>query len=165
MARILNELTGAISLDAPAIEIENIQLDTRLITPGSLFLALKGHQTDGRRFIGKAIELGAVAVLYEDDGAFIPDSVTVPCIPVPELSKQVSLLAGVFYSHPSKQMKLVGVTGTNGKSTTTHLIANWAHLLGDVSGVMGTLGNGLFGQLTENRKYHRKCCLYSTAIA
>lgn len=149
MARILNELTGAIGLDAPAIEIENIQLDTRLITPGSLFLALKGHQTDGRRFIGKAIELGAVAVLYEDDGAFIPDYVTVPCIPVPELSKQVSLLAGVFYSHPSKQMKLVGVTGTNGKSTTTHLIANWAHLLGDVSGVMGTLGNGLFGQLTE----------------
>ncbi len=149
MARILNELTGALGIDAPAIEIENIQLDTRLITPGSLFLALKGHLTDGRRFIEKAIECGAIAVLYEDDGIFTPTTLEVPCIPVPSLSAKVSLLAGVFYGHPSKQMKLVGVTGTNGKSTTTHLIANWAHLLGDVSGVMGTLGNGLFGQLTE----------------
>ena len=154
MALTLNELAEVLDLQAPAIEITNIQLDTRLITPGSLFLALKGHQTDGRRFISKAIELGAAAVFFEDDGEFNLDhsSTAVPCIPVVNLSERVSFLSGVFYENPSHEMKLIGVTGTNGKSTVSHLIANWAHLLGDKTGVMGTLGNGLFGHLsaTEN---------------
>lgn len=149
--RVLDQLAGAIGLTAPAIPLTDIQLDTRLLQPGSLFLALKGHAVDGRQFISQAQSLGSAAVFYEDDGQFSPpDSVTIPCIAVPDLSAKVSLLAGLFYDSPCEKLKLIGVTGTNGKSTTTHLIANWAQLMGEQGAVLGTLGNGLFGQLTTS---------------
>lgn len=152
MTLALNELLAPWSIDAPAIPLTDLHMDSRLIQPGSLFLAVKGHDLDGRQFIAQAVERGAVAVIYDNPDDFLPPPVAVPCIPMPLLSEKISQLAGLFYHQPSHALKLVGVTGTNGKSTTTHLIANWAELLGSRSGLMGTLGNGLFGELsvTEN---------------
>lgn len=148
MTLALNRLLAPWSIDVPAIALTDIQMDSRLVQPGSLFLAVKGHDLDGRKFIEQAVARGAVAVIYDNPDDFLPPSVSVPCIPMPLLSEKISQLAGIFYEQPSHALKLVGVTGTNGKSTTTHLIANWAELLGEKGGLMGTLGNGRFGQLT-----------------
>jgi UDP-N-acetylmuramyl-tripeptide synthetase len=143
----LERLLSPFGLSAPAVPLGEMQLDSRAIMPGDLFIALKGHAKDGRAFIPAAIARGAVAVIYEATPDFVPEASAVPHIAFPSLAEQLSALAGVFYGEPGRQLQLVGVTGTNGKSTTTQLIAHWRHLLGGKAGVLGTLGNGLFGQL------------------
>ncbi len=145
----LDQLGAAIGIAAPAMSLTDIQLDTRLLKPGSLFLALKGHAVDGRKFIKQAQEQGAAAIFFEDDGSIQPDnSITIPCYGIKNLAEKTSEIAGLFYGNPCQKLKLVGITGTNGKSTTAHLIANWVQLLGETGAILGTLGNGVFGALT-----------------
>ncbi|MGL6151037.1 MAG: UDP-N-acetylmuramoyl-L-alanyl-D-glutamate--2,6-diaminopimelate ligase, partial [Aeromonas sobria] len=134
---------------APALTLTDIQLDSRRVGPGSLFVAIRGHQVDGRRFIEQAVAQGATAVVFEEDGEFIPPSTPVPCIGMRDLPAHLSALSAYFYDQPAKKLELVGITGTNGKSTTALLVANWRTLLGGKAGVMGTIGNGLFGKLIE----------------
>ncbi|MBF3313973.1 UDP-N-acetylmuramoyl-L-alanyl-D-glutamate--2,6-diaminopimelate ligase, partial [Leptospira borgpetersenii serovar Hardjo-bovis] len=76
----------------------------------------------------------------------------VPVIYLSQLNERLSALAGRFYDEPSERLRLIGVTGTNGKTTTTQLIAQWCQRLGEISAVMGTVGNGLLGKVipTEN---------------
>lgn len=152
MPLALDRLLAGFNISAPAIPLSDMQLDTRLLKQGSLFLALKGHAVDGRLFMQQAEQSGAVAILFDNSDGFIAPTLSIPCIAVPSLAEKVSELAGLFYDQPAKKLALVGVTGTNGKSTCTQLIANWTQLLGQRGGVLGTLGNGLFGQLraTEN---------------
>lgn len=152
MPLALDKLLVGLNIPAPAIELCDMQLDTRLLKPGSLFLALKGHAVDGRLFMQQAEQKGAAAILFDNTDGFEPPALNIPCIAVPALAEKISELAGVFYDMPAQKLALVGVTGTNGKSTCTQLIANWTELLGQRGGVLGTLGNGLFGQLraTEN---------------
>ena len=152
MPLALDRLLAGFNISAPAIPLCDMQLDTRLLKQGSLFLALKGHAVDGRLFMQQAEKSGAVAILFDNSDGFIAPTLNIPCIAVPSLAEKVSELAGLFYDQPAKKLALVGVTGTNGKSTCTQLIANWTQLLGQRGGVLGTLGNGLFGQLraTEN---------------
>ena len=152
MPLALDRLLAGFNISAPAIPLCDMQLDTRLLKQGSLFLALKGHAVDGRLFMQQAEKSGAVAILFDNSDGFIAPTLSIPCIAVPSLAEKVSELAGLFYDQPAKKLALVGVTGTNGKSTCTQLIANWTQLLGQRGGVLGTLGNGLFGQLraTEN---------------
>ncbi len=147
MSLTLERLLSPFGLLAPEVLLGEMQLDSRAIMPGDLFIALKGHAKDGRSFIPAAIARGAVAVIYEETPDFAPEESPVPMIAFPRLPERLSALAGVFYGDPGRQLQLVGVTGTNGKSTTTQLIAHWCHLLGGQAGVLGTLGNGLFGQL------------------
>nr|WP_321241703.1 UDP-N-acetylmuramoyl-L-alanyl-D-glutamate--2,6-diaminopimelate ligase [uncultured Tolumonas sp.] len=152
MPLALDRLLAGFNISAPAIQLNDMQLDTRLLKQGSLFLALKGHAIDGRLFMQQAEQSGAVAILFDNSDGFIAPMLNIPCIAVPSLAEKVSELAGLFYDQPAEKLALVGVTGTNGKSTCTQLIANWTQLLGQRGGVLGTLGNGLFGQLraTEN---------------
>lgn len=152
MPLALDRLLAGFNISAPAIPLCDMQLDTRLLKQGSLFLALKGHAVDGRLFMQQAEQSGAVAILFDNSDGFIAPPLNIPCIAVPSLAEKVSELAGLFYEQPAEKLALVGVTGTNGKSTCTQLIANWTQLLGQRGGVLGTLGNGLFGQLraTEN---------------
>ena len=152
MPLALDRLLAGFNISAPAIPLSDMQLDTRLLKQGSLFLALKGHAVDGRLFMQQAEQSGATAILFDNSDGFIAPPLSIPCIAVPSLAEKVSELAGLFYDQPAKKLALVGVTGTNGKSTCTQLIANWTQLLGQRGGVLGTLGNGLFGQLraTEN---------------
>lgn len=141
--------------------LNQMTLDSRQVQQGDLFVALKGHQVDGRQFITKAIEQGAALVLAEaDEGISEPElaSEFAKCnlnrtackvISVPNLPKMLSAIANVFYAEPSKKLTLVGITGTNGKTTTAQLFAQWRNLLGGKSAVMGTIGNGLYGQVQE----------------
>lgn len=149
MSLALNELAQALGLTAPAIPLTSMTLDSRAVTAGCLFIAIKGQAQDGRQFINAALEQGAVAVLVEVDSPALAGWVDKgqPLLNVYQLSQQLSHLAGLFYGDVSATVPLIGVTGTNGKSTVTQLIANWSGLLGTPCGVLGTLGNGLYGQL------------------
>ncbi len=149
MSRALDALLRPFGIQAQALTLTDIQLDSRRVVPGSLFVAIRGHQVDGRRFIEQAVAQGATAVVFEEDGEFIPPSTPVPCIGMRDLPAHLSALAGYFYDQPAQKLDLVGITGTNGKSTTALLVANWRTLLGGKAGVMGTIGNGLFGNLSE----------------
>ncbi|MGY3886136.1 UDP-N-acetylmuramoyl-L-alanyl-D-glutamate--2,6-diaminopimelate ligase [Aeromonas aquatica] len=147
--RVLDQLLRPLGIHAPALPLTDIQLDSRRAGPGCLFVAVRGHQVDGRRFIEQAVAQGAAAVLFEEDGEFVAPELTVPCFGIPALPARLSELAGYFYDQPAHKLQLVGITGTNGKSTTALLVANWRTLLGGKAGVMGTIGNGLFGELVE----------------
>ncbi|MDH2925247.1 UDP-N-acetylmuramoylalanyl-D-glutamate--2,6-diaminopimelate ligase [Nicoletella semolina] len=141
--------------------LQGITLDSRTVKQGDLFIALKGHQIDARQFIEQAIENGATLVLAEADAEqqapelpsqfakFNLDRTTCKVISVPNLDKHLSQIAGLFYAHPSEKLILAGVTGTNGKTTTAQLLAQWHNLLGGKAAVMGTIGNGLYGNVKE----------------
>ena len=135
------------------IAANGLIIDSRKVIPGSCFVAINGHALDGRKFIASAIAAGAAAVFSDADSATEHGQVsyvdTVPVIAFFALNSHLSALGEQFYQQPSRALQLVGVTGTNGKSTVTQIIANWVTLLGHKAGVMGTIGNGLFGQLSE----------------
>ncbi|TCP95003.1 UDP-N-acetylmuramoylalanyl-D-glutamate--2,6-diaminopimelate ligase [Cricetibacter osteomyelitidis] len=135
------------------ITLTNMTLDSRAVTQGCLFIAVKGHSVDGRRFIPQAIESGAAAVVAEADSAqehlTVEYQNNVPVIRFFQLNEQLSELAGQFYHEPSNKLTLIGVTGTNGKTTISQLLAQWVQLLGQKAAVMGTIGNGLYGQIKE----------------
>lgn len=133
------------------IDISGLKLDSRQVTHGDCFIAIQGHQVDGRRFIRDAVQAGAVAVLQQANSFSVDPSGQVPVISVPELGLQLSAIAGRFYQQPSAQMKLVGVTGTNGKTTVTHLVAQLYQQLGAKSAVLGTLGSGFVGALLAEK--------------
>lgn len=127
-------------------------LDSRNAAAGDLFVAVVGHQADGRRYIPQAIAQGVAAVIAEAEGEAADGSVRemhgVPVVYLSHLNQRLSALAGRFYCQPGEKIRLVGVTGTNGKTTTAQLLAQWSQALGDVSAVMGTVGNGLLGRVS-----------------
>jgi len=150
--RRLTALLGQVEL-APNIELTDMILDSRAVKQGCLFVALHGHQVDGRQYIPQAIAKGASAVLAEteDIQQHLSTKIEqgVPIISFYQLGSHLSALAGLFYDNPSHKLTLVGVTGTNGKTTISQLLAQWTTLLGHRSAVMGTIGNGLLGQVKE----------------
>ncbi|HDR1055861.1 TPA: UDP-N-acetylmuramoyl-L-alanyl-D-glutamate--2,6-diaminopimelate ligase [Pasteurella multocida] len=150
--RRLTALLGQVEL-APNIELTDMILDSRAVKQGCLFVALQGHQVDGRQYIPQAIAKGASAVLAETEDVQQHLSTKieqgVPIISFYQLGSHLSALAGLFYDNPSHKLTLVGVTGTNGKTTISQLLAQWTTLLGHRSAVMGTIGNGLLGQVKE----------------
>jgi UDP-N-acetylmuramoyl-L-alanyl-D-glutamate--2,6-diaminopimelate ligase len=131
--------------------IRELTLDSRNVRPGDLFLAVPGLSQDGRAHIADAIARGAAAVAYEATGAEVGQQHAVPMIPVVGLSQQLSAIAGRFYGEPSRGIRLVGVTGTNGKTSVTHLLAQALDALGERCGIVGTLGQGFFGALESGR--------------
>ena len=121
------------------IDLTGINIDSRRIKAGHLFVAMKGTQVDGHRFIEKAIELGAIAVLLED----MPDSLHegVTYIQVASTEDAVGKVATLFYGNPSSKLKLVGVTGTNGKTTIATLLFNMFRKFGYKVGLLSTVCN------------------------
>ncbi|MCC8381188.1 MULTISPECIES: UDP-N-acetylmuramoyl-L-alanyl-D-glutamate--2,6-diaminopimelate ligase [unclassified Xenorhabdus] len=154
--RNLRDLLALWGINAPELPLREMTLDSRKAAAGDLFVAVKGHQTDGRKYIPQAIAQGVAAVIAEAEGkadnGTIQEMHGVPVIYFDDLNNKLSKLAGEFYQHPGNKLKLVGVTGTNGKTTTTQLLAQWSQGLGETSAVMGTVGNGLLGMTvpTEN---------------
>ncbi|CGL00730.1 UDP-N-acetylmuramoylalanyl-D-glutamate--2%2C 6-diaminopim ligase [Salmonella enterica subsp. enterica serovar Typhi] len=154
--RNLRDLLAPWVAGLPARELREMTLDSRVAAAGDLFVAVVGHQADGRRYIPQAIAQGVAAIIAEakdeaSDGE-IREMHGVPVVYLSQLNERLSALAGRFYHEPSENMRLVAVTGTNGKTTTTQLLAQWSQLLGETSAVMGTVGNGLLGKVipTEN---------------
>jgi len=154
--RNLRDLLAPWVSNLPARALREMTLDSRVAAAGDLFVAVVGHQADGRRYIPQAIAQGVAAIIAEAKGEAadgeIRDVHGVPVIYLSQLNERLSALAGRFYNEPAEHLSLVGVTGTNGKTTTTQLLAQWAQLLGETSAVMGTVGNGLLGKAipTEN---------------
>lgn len=131
--------------------VRELTLDSRKVRPGDLFLAVPGASHDGRAHIADAIARGAVAVAYEAEGAPpLPDS-QATLLPIKGLSKQLSAIAGRFYGEPSRGLHLVGVTGTNGKTSVSQLLAQALDRFGERCGIVGTLGTGFHGALESGR--------------
>jgi UDP-N-acetylmuramoyl-L-alanyl-D-glutamate--2,6-diaminopimelate ligase len=129
--------------------VSGLQIDSRQVSPGDLFLAIPGENFDGRHFIEQAVSNGAVAVVAEPPVAGFVDSIAVPLLERLELQHEVGELAAKFYGYPSREIHVIGVTGTNGKTTTTWLIAQLAKLMGLSCGVIGTLGTTLGDAVSE----------------
>jgi len=127
-------------------EICGITLDSRAVQQGWLFIAVPGARTDGRAYIAGAYSRGAAAVVYENNG-FETDARSASAIGVRALRQHVGAIADRFYGAPSRKLKVVGVTGTNGKTTTTHLLAQVLDRPDARCGLIGTLGSGFPGQL------------------
>jgi len=139
-AMSLPELLGSVNGAFADTMISGMQLDSRRVRPGDLFLALPGEQHDGRQFIEQAVANGAAAVVAEAPVTDFVDAIPVPLIELPELRFAAGLLAARFYRNPSHAMHVVGITGTNGKTTTSRIIAQLIRALGKPCGVIGTLG-------------------------
>ena len=120
-------------------EITGVNIDSRKIEKGHLFVAIKGTQTDGHKFIAKAIELGATAILCEDMPEEKIESVSY--LQVASTEDVVGQVATNFYGNPSKKLKLVGVTGTNGKTTIATLLYNMFRKFGHRCGLLSTVCN------------------------
>ena len=121
------------------IEIKGVNIDSRRIADGHLFVAMKGTQVDGHAFIAKAISQGAAAILCEDMPEETSDSVTY--VQVKSTEDAVGEVATQFYGDPSRKLKLVGVTGTNGKTTIATLLYNMFRKLGYKCGLLSTVCN------------------------
>jgi len=121
------------------VDVTGVNIDSRKIEKGHLFVAIKGTQVDGHRFIPKAIELGATAVLCED----MPEEMNaeVTYVQVASTEETVGPVATVFYGEPSKHLKLVGVTGTNGKTTIATLLYHMFRKFGHKCGLLSTVCN------------------------
>jgi hypothetical protein len=121
------------------IDITGVNIDSRKIDVGHIFVAIKGTQVDGHCFINKAIESGAKAILLEDIPSELKDGITY--IQVESTEKEVGKIATMFYGNPSKKLKLVGVTGTNGKTTIATLLYNMFRAFGYKVGLLSTVCN------------------------
>ena len=117
--------------------IESIEMDSRLVRPNTLFVAIKGVHSNGHDFIEKAIEKGAKAIVCEQ----LPESLNpyVAYIQVENSAKILGQLANTFFEYPSQKMTVVGVTGTNGKTTTASLLFNLYSSLGFKCGLLSTI--------------------------
>ncbi|MBI5937935.1 MAG: UDP-N-acetylmuramoyl-L-alanyl-D-glutamate--2,6-diaminopimelate ligase [Betaproteobacteria bacterium] len=127
--------------------IRRLVADSRQVRGGDGFLAFPGGAHDGRAHIAAAVAAGAVAVVWEPQGYAWPAGVDVFNRPLPELKARSAELAATWYGRPSDAMWVVGVTGTNGKTSCSHWLAEAFDLLGRPTAIVGTLGNGLPGAL------------------
>ena len=127
-----------------------LQLSSQQVAPGDVFIALPGMTSDGRDYIPDAIERNASAVLYEYEGAEIDGKLLVnktPVIGIKNLKAKLGCIASRYYNNPSQDLKIIGVTGTNGKTTTAYLVDQAMELLGLSCGYSGTVGTGKIGSL------------------
>ncbi|MDW8227647.1 MAG: UDP-N-acetylmuramoyl-L-alanyl-D-glutamate--2,6-diaminopimelate ligase [Anaerolineales bacterium] len=136
--------------DLPDFPITGIAIDSRRVRPGHLFVARRGGSTDGHRFIPDAIAHGAVAVVGEDAMA---QEVTVPYIRVPNSVEAVTWLAAAFYDWPGRRLTVIGVTGTDGKTTTSNLLYRILLAAGFKAGLISTV-NAIIGDEILDTGFH-----------
>ena len=140
-AMTLGELFGSAAGDLQALEIRDLALDSRQVEPGTAFLAVSGETNHGLDFAADALARGASAIVFEPSGE--RDEVTGPAFAVDNLKANLGSVARAFYGRDRAPLSLAGVTGTNGKSTVAHLIAEAQTLRGLPCGYIGTLGSGI----------------------
>ncbi len=151
LSRLLEGVT--VVGDIPAIEVTGIAMDSRQLTRGDVFLACAGYRSHGMDFLSQAIDAGACAILADVTPEWLPEKITeisdssgIPIIAVSGLGDAVSRIAGRFYGNPSRSFPVIGITGTNGKTSCSQFIANAFEGSRKVA-VLGTLGNGFPGEL------------------
>ena len=126
----------------PHQNVQGIQYDSRKVVPGDVFVAVPGFHTDGHHYLVQAVEKGAAAVVVEDS-SLVPTGVS--WVMVEDSRLALSRLASYWFEHPSRKMRVIGVTGTNGKTTTTFLIERVLAAAGNRVGLMGTVENRING--------------------
>lgn len=139
----LASYTGDISQNPTITSIEN---DNRLVQPGSLFVCVKGYTVDGHDFAEAAVASGAAAILAEK-----PLSLSVPVIVVKDTYRAMAMLADKFYEHPTQKLKLIGITGTNGKTTISHLIEKLLSDDNKKTGLIGTMYTKIADKVFETK--------------
>ncbi len=120
-------------------EITNIAYDSRAVERGGLFVCIEGFQTDGHKYIPSALEKGAAAILCTHRVEDVPEHTAV--ILAENTRKALAMVSAHFYGYPSRKLRMIGVTGTNGKTTTTYLIKSILDKAGRKVGVIGTIEN------------------------
>lgn len=147
--RNLRDVLYKVSLESingnPNLDISGITFDSRQVAEGTLFVAIKGTKSDGHQFIDQAIKRGAVAVIVEEMPENISDKVV--CVKVKDSSEALGIVASNFYENPSEKIKLVGITGTNGKTTMVTLLYKLFSLLGYKVGMLSTVENRIGGKI------------------
>ena len=141
---ILNGLTSQEM--AKDIAISGIASDSREVQPGYVFFACKGELQDGVDFINDAVERGAIVIVV-DETILTTIKVDIPVVGVTELNKNLGVIAARYFSEPSLALTLIGITGTNGKTSCSHLLAQCLSDQAGRAGVIGTMGYGYFGEL------------------
>lgn len=138
---IRQRVPGAKLTGHPDVLIKDLVQDSREVTPGALFVAVEGFHADGHKFIPQAVEAGAVAVLTtrkpEETGA----QPGFPVLTVSDLDEALKRIVPWFYDYPARKMRLVGITGTNGKTTTSYLVRHLLRAVGHRVGLIGTIQN------------------------
>ena len=131
--------------------VAGIEIDSRKVSPGDLFIALPGTRQHGNTYIDAAIRRGAIAVVYDASMELPADlDSEIPLIKITDISQQAGFIASRFYNEPSKSMRVTGITGTNGKTTCCVLLAQAYKYLGARPGLIGTLGMGLWGEMAAS---------------
>ena len=129
---------------ASDVDVTGVNIDSRLVKEGNMFIAVKGTAADGHAYIGKAIELGAKAIVCEDMPQEIADGVAY--VRLANTEQNVGQIATNFYGDPTSKLKLVGVTGTNGKTTIATVLYNMFREMGHKSGLLSTVCNFIDGE-------------------
>lgn len=137
LSELLKDVTVESLTGNPQLAINGIAFDSRAVKPGNLFVCISGFETDGHKYAPQAIEKGAAAILAERDLS----DLGVTCVVVKNSRKALALVSAAFYGHPEKKFCLIGVTGTNGKTTTTYLIKSVLEAMGKKVGLIGTNQN------------------------
>ena len=154
--KTLYKLLGGSDLELDDFPLNHLIIDSRKVNKDDVFIAIKGYTVNGRDFIPQAISSGAAVVLIETnrksndlkiDFLKQKNKKAIPQISIFQLSQKLSKIANDFYCSPSKNLSVIGVTGTNGKTTVTQLIAQCVTLLNKKAALLGTIGNGIYNQL------------------
>ena len=140
LGELVSALDGVGELPGPwrQREVANLVQDSRKASPGAVFVAVRGYHSDGHQFIPQAVRQGAVAVVAEEKASVEAFS-EVLVIRVPDSRKALARLAARFYEHPSRRLALAGITGTNGKTTTSYLVRSIVEAAGHTAGLIGTI--------------------------
>jgi UDP-N-acetylmuramoyl-L-alanyl-D-glutamate--2,6-diaminopimelate ligase len=142
--RIIKDCGTVSTVGSTAVEISAVCNDSRKVVPGALFVAVKGYASDGHSFIRTAVEKGAVAIMYEDQEAALAQTEGTEGITLVRVESSryaLAIAAANFYDNPSRKLTLVGITGTNGKTTTVTLLYRMFTGLGYSCGLLSTIAN------------------------
>ncbi|MCW5617919.1 MAG: UDP-N-acetylmuramoyl-L-alanyl-D-glutamate--2,6-diaminopimelate ligase [Nitrosomonas sp.] len=147
MAEKVSKTFDCHQLDKLGVPVERLVTDSRQVLPGDTFLAIAGSRIDARKLIPQAILAGANAVIWESDNFSWNPLWQVPSLGIAGLRRKAGFVADCVYGHPSKQLCVVGFTGTNGKTSCSHWFSQAMNALQKETAVMGTLGSGFAGEL------------------
>ena len=155
----LRGLLGEFPCDTtlPAMQVDGISSDSRFVQPGEVFFAIPGITSNGIDYVNKALEAGAVAVVYDASDSYSVERVQLlqkQChtlwLGIDDLARHAGDIASRFYGYPSREMTMIGVTGTDGKSSVTHMLVQALNRLGRRTASIGTLGSGIANELESS---------------
>lgn len=149
LSDILSDLSNIIIEGDASVDICDIAYDSRKVNHGTVFVCIKGYKADGHDFVNDAVKNGAKAVVAERD-IDVPEGVVK--VKVDDTRKALALMSSAFFGHPTEHMKLIGVTGTNGKTTTTYILKSILEAAGYSTGLIGTINNIIGNRVIESKR-------------